>query len=1539
MAEDNEKIKQPQGGNSATTNSFSKGMLKDYNDSLIGEGLYTHARNAVNNSHDGQVGVIGNEPSNLFCVTLPYTMIGCIHLLDDQWAVFTTNNTDSEIGIFDESACTYKKVVNDRCLNFKTTNLITGVFRRRYDCERLVYWDDGINPTRFMDIDNPPFKFYYTIVNNCKTKVFLQPLQLDCEAIRIASFITHPCLRIKKGEVSGTLPNGTYQACIAYTINGVKVTDYLGLTDPQAVFSHENVSSSLQIIVESADTDFTEFDLVLLTNINAQTTAKKVGNYSTSQGAIYIDRWSLADYTNVPLSELLNRTDPIEKSDAMYTVNNYILRTGVYTKFRFNYQPLANQISTKWVAVQYPEDYYVKGNHNTGYMRDEQYAFFIRFIYNTGEFSDSYHIPGRPSIPSDTAVITGGDDVFDGPLPTWRVYNTATVTSTTSSSPAYLNGGTIVATGNMGYWESTERYPDDRPDIWNSFPNLTSSPLNLCGQPIRHHKMPDETINPILSTFTNGASKITLLGVQFDNIKFPLDINGNPIDSIVGYEILRGSREGNKSIIAKGLLNNTRSYPVPENPTITGLYPNYPYNDLRPDVYLTAAEQTGENGTNNAAPLTGYNRDIFTFHSPDTTFSNPFLNPYTLNVYQERWGTSKGSFQLPYRHPKFKQITNFADTLVDTLVTAATFLQLSAAAFGGFKIDVSADDDLPPTAIGVDKVLSEGPFGSIGTGLYVASIILNAALAAAYTSLIGTKAIKQQILYIVLALIPKRHYAAQYNSYGLYDNSQSSVKNNRRRKIVESAYVGSSLQQFTPQYQINNVNRSRVVTIKLGKEIADPTNQDISRFTISDPQAGNQAIGSPCQGKISSHYGALKLSILSQYGQLDSIKQLCVSTYNELGNCKPHITSGNIYKTGVLFGGDTYINRFTEKNTMFFFNTWLKDGEPDGYEFNYTSYPNIPYPKYWLNNVKYIGLFADQAGDYRNFDHQYLGGAFSFWVKRGYFYLFNSGVRDYFVESEVNVAYRDWEDDTIKRHYDPYRFTDLSLMFRSDLIESSANYYKYDYSLSVSKLVNSFVTWGALLPKDYNPLVYNTCFKYRPNRVIYSLPQQDESKKDNWRLFLSNNYKEFPSPVSCIKPVNKTGALFMMKYQSPLQFLGVEELKLDQTGTKVTIGDGGLFTGPQQLQSVVNADESYEYGSNQGRFCSINTTYGVFWVSQNQGKVFQYSGQLNDITNNGLKWWLAKYLPSQLLAMYPDYVLGDNIVEGVGVQMIYDNTYEIVYVVKRDYKPKFTDPLTMDIRNGAFYLAGTNTPIPLTNTQYFENASFTISFDPKSKAWVSFHDWIPTFLLPGRSHFLSVNRDKIWKHNIRCDSYCNYYGVDYPFEIEFVSATSQQVTSMRSIEYLLEVYNMHNDCRDKYHVLDQNFDQAIVYNSEQISGVLELNIKAKNNPLSLLAYPQITTNSIRIQFSKEENKYRFNQFWDITRNRGEYIPNNIPMFNTEANGYIYPINPAYVDYNKPPLQHKKFRHYANRVFLKKYICGNNKLLFKVSNQKLLPSYR
>ena len=63
------------------------------------------------------------------------------------------------------------------------------------------------------------------------------------------------------------------------------------------------------------------------------------------------------------------------------------------------------------------------------------------------------------------------------------------------------------------------------------------------------------------------------------------------------------------------------------------------------------------------------------------------------------------------------------------------------------------------------------------------------------------------------------------------------------------------------------------------------------------------------------------------------------------------------------------------------------------------------------------------------------------------------------------------------------------------------------------------------------------------------------------------------------------------------------------------------------------------------------------------------------------------------------------------------------------------------------------------------------------------------------------------------------------------------------------------------------------------------------------------------------------------------------MWNTECSGYQKYINPAYVDYFKPPLEHKKIRHYGNRVILRKSISGDNKMILKITNAKNLNSPR
>ena len=107
-------------------------------------------------------------------------------------------------------------------------------------------------------------------------------------------------------------------------------------------------------------------------------------------------------------------------------------------------------------------------------------------------------------------------------------------------------------------------------------------------------------------------------------------------------------------------------------------------------------------------------------------------------------------------------------------------------------------------------------------------------------------------------------------------------------------------------------------------------------------------------------------------------------------------------------------------------------------------------------------------------------------------------------------------------------------------------------------------------------------------------------------------------------------------------------------------------------------------------------------------------------------------------------------------------------------------------------------------------------------------------------------------------------------------------------------------------------------------------------------------------FSKEENKYRVNQFWDITKDRGEFpngsgyppsgqlipgtttllgnYPENL-LWITEANGYKKAINPSAVDYNKSLLQRKKFRHMVNFMYFSKADSRDTNMILKLFNSK------
>ena len=1455
---------------------FIKGMTKDPNISLVGKEQWTHARNAINNSTDGDVGTLGNEQANYLCDFAPFTIIGAIHLYGDKWVLYSTNNEQSEIGTWDDSECKYKTLVNDYscyqceetfkpCLNFSTQHLITGAAKENFDCTWQVYWDDGINPSRTLNIDNIPW--VQVIVSeegaDCVIYEDAQPLCLDCEKIRLAPLIDIPCVEISRSPDGGMLRNGSYQVFIAYVINDQTIGDYYGISNVQPLWAHEDTISGLDIKLSNLDKGFESFELIICSNNQMETQAKKIGIYSTEQEFISID------YINqklpvVPIEFLPLRNPAYEKSDNMYVVNDYLIRQGPTEQFDFNYQPLANKIHVHWASWQFPADYYKKGGSKPTFMRDEVYTFFIRFIYNTGEKSSSYHIPGRA--PGDFTLPSGGLPVseleplvgdpseigttIDGALVadrTFEIYNTsnewwdATVGSGYEENDT-TDGGVKQAEGHMAYWQSSERYPND-PIRYG----------DLCGQYIRHHKFPDETIpvsvggstagqNGPLDRSSNNNQSINLLGVNFSNIEWPrfngqddsddlcdpLDPNptGSLIPNIVGYEILVGSREGNKSIIAKGISRNMRGYNIPNdalghetdstNPQI-GVIPNYPFNDCGEDPYLSPLTDFSFSNNGELFNVETYDasftkNNIFTFHSPETSFNRPYLNPYEIKTYGVTTGTALGRFKPSEKHPQQKLLRNLS-MWIAVIVGAGYAISemkgrrskknigpkaLSIGLAGGSLLNpvsgvggnvntaVGAPGTaaligvLPPkidlalgskaaTALttvntseeGFDDLLSLSTlFGGSGSGMNVYQGSLNTAYGAAtsnpvplvgwnkgfigngteinyegsrYSQLPGlmqlvtgvfqfmqfTATGAQEVIDLIYNLVSYQDYVYKYNAHGLYYRTGTLNAGDRHRtKIDVARYVGNTMQQLTSTIKVNNIQRPDTVTILTDSNALPIPVGDNSRFTIGsvDPPAA-VSFTNPTElvtSNIAAHYTALKVKFENQYGQLDQINQIpikgCVTYFtdypllDEEGNTIPFTDENvsengyGIFKTPSLFGGDCYLNRYSEKIIMPFFWDFLKD-VPDGFPYDYRLRSNVPRPIYWMDSQKYDT--SEIVRSITNFDFNTVGNPgtspsnlffldrstldmsndalFSpsttssdslFHVKNGYMYTHNNGINDFFVESEINTGLRDYEDVDEKRHYDWMDYTNVNALFDAEIIREG-NFFKYDASLSKNRFFSQLISFGEIQPRDYDPIVAANCFQHYPKRLIYSLQAQQEAKKDFWRVFLPNNYKDFKNKVNVIKPVSKSGAIILFPNLAPSMFQGVDQLQTD-LGTKLTIGDGGLFGNP--MQNIVNADEAHEYGSCESQRSVVNTPSGLFYISQAQGKIFHYTGRgLDNIANKGMKQWFNKYLPSNLLANYPgiEDCQGwvDNPVAGVGCQTVYDPNFDIVYFCKKDYEP------------------------------------------------------------------------------------------------------------------------------------------------------------------------------------------------------------------------------------------------------------------------------
>jgi hypothetical protein len=1521
------------------TNLFPKGMQDTVDPRFMEQGQYLSAINAVLNSHEGDLYKIGNEPSTIKCSKIPYTHIGSIRLKDDRYVVFSTNDTDSEIGTFSEQECSYTTLVNSPCLNFSTSNLIKGVAQEIYDCTENVYWNDGLNPARVLNISNIPWVKTTRRNPDGGCDIEEDTTTLDCEALRLTPLLTPPNLSLVQGS-GGTLPNGAYRIVIAYAVKKVRISDYVQISLPEFIYHHQGNQGSLSLTMTNLDRDFPQYQAILISTVNQQTTATVLGYYSTEQTTLHVDSLGQDD-ERIDLGSIPLQSTYYEGGEGMFKAGPYLVQTAVRTRKEFNYQPQASKIRAKWVAYAVPEDFYKKGGNKIGYTKGENLALAIRFVWNTGHRTQCFPLVGRDSTPDDLQVINNADSLAYGEGETvrkWEIYETGTITQTFPNVAAEH----VAMEGEFGYHESSEPYPDNE-EVWG---DKACKPMQLFRWPS----------NCLVPNWDEKRKKILILGFKLENITYPLDENGNPIAGIVGYEILRTDKLGNKSIDAKGVIYNTGEYSLPSafNETKKGLYPNYPLNDLRTDPFLSQRLVDGGCQGNNYRAVGTFKRDIFTFHSPETHFNNPTLGPI-MKVEAEYAGTMNGYFEPVHRHPKAKLIRDFAffiSAMVGvgegmlaisgktTYTSWPTYTEVGATFLGtGAKIykplpmvsNLLVDTPLGALLGGIAKKgLASGRTVEMTANDHIPLPLRVANQVVLFSFYFGQGT--EKTLEIIKRLVPYQQYAYQFNGEALYNKQFCADIGHTVRRLEDYSYLYPSHQEFQG-YTINNRLRESAVVLKLNKEINNPKTQDLTRQTIGTLGIWNNPTA-PFSQPTSAYYVAIKRKLASQYGQIDGWRLLPTSDDVHTLNLEGRTTSP------VLFGGDTVVEEFTLKRKQSFFTQNAADGNnPNGFEFDYRLYPNIPYPRYWADTHEYdISQFFRLTNIKLPNDLHYLdrkksdcNSKVSFVVKNGYFYLYSSAVVRFFVESQYHLPYR--QNSTTndeKKHYDKSFFTDLSTLFRSDVIEKD-NHFEIDVSLSPIKQIN--FTYGFLQDRDYSQSDQK-CFSYEPNKLIYSLPSNLENKRDTWRDFLTNNYFLFPKAdgkISAIKEINRTGIMYLFESASAKMHSGVDQLETD-SGIKITIGDGGLFA--RQPENISNSD--FDLTECQSGNSVVSTQYGVFFISQKQGKIFQFAGQVKDISG-GKKWWLSKYLPSRLLAQFPNFELYDNPVSGVGCMSIFDNTNEVVYFTKKDYKLKKEWEGLVSYQGGNEFLYLGRRRFLLGDPRYFDDASWTISYDPKIQAWVSYHDWHPDALIQGKRHFMAFKDSYIWKHNEATDSYCNFYGVDYPWEVELSYANPQQVTTLESVEYYLESYVYRDN--DKHHIWDFNFDRAIIHNSEQCSGLLRLNARELNRPSTILVYPRFNATNIDIECTKHEQKYRFNQFADMTRNRGQINLIQRTIFVTEENGYKRQLNPLNLDYDKSPTQQKKFRHNLNKIILRRNVSGDKKMMLTLLNEKQNKSHR
>lgn len=401
------------------SNNFNKGLYTDAREFYQPDGTYPFSLNSVEESINGSnLGSIINEEGNLACLNLPKgsNPIGSILLSQTELILFI-NNPDA-ILLVDTATCSYTTIIQDTCLNF--TKQIQGVYRTINGCDRIIYFVDGVNEDRVINIDN--------ILRNPTNHVYLDESgNFDCELIKNKRNFNIACTKdITVNNTGGNLELGVYQIVLQYEDSLNNGENYFGHSLPIPItygnyggdykdiiggdpLTFPQTTKSISFTISNIDKTYNYLNIIIACTKNGITTCYLVDKLSIVDSEILYTLTDLTttDTVQIPLDKVIVSQNNYKISETIAQIDNRLIKGGVKQTVRdyAEFQRLANNIevtySTK--AILHPNSdtksklsksskFY---SDNRTYMRDEIYSLGIVWVFKDGSETPTFHIPGR----------------------------------------------------------------------------------------------------------------------------------------------------------------------------------------------------------------------------------------------------------------------------------------------------------------------------------------------------------------------------------------------------------------------------------------------------------------------------------------------------------------------------------------------------------------------------------------------------------------------------------------------------------------------------------------------------------------------------------------------------------------------------------------------------------------------------------------------------------------------------------------------------------------------------------------------------------------------------------------------------------------------------------------------------------------------------------------------------------------------------------------------------------------------------------------